>query len=218
MIYIVKHREYENPVPKGYKEIGVGSLSKNEGDNINELNRHINEATAYYDIWKNTKDKTVGVVHYRRFFAENGWIIETKRANEILKDCDMIVSRKYHYSRNLYFALKVELAQGKEHELYDKYLQMFYAVEPKFMDYMMNNYEFIPREMMITTRPVFNKFCEEYFDKILPIAEKFRDEFNTDAVVATKNPRLIGFIVERFFSYLIEKNGFKTYEMDFVEV
>jgi hypothetical protein len=72
--------------------------------------------------------------------------------------------------------------------------------------------------MMITTRPVFNKFCSEFFDTVIPIAEEFREEFMTDKEVSTKNPRLIGFIVERFFSYIIEKNGFKNCEMDFVEV
>ena len=218
MIYIVKHREYENPVPKGYKEIGVGPLFKDTGEDIDHLNAHINEATAYFDIWKNTKDKTVGVCHYRRFFAECDTILSKPRAEEILKDCDMIVATKYNGGGSLYNLLRADLAPGLEIELFNKYLAKLYMREPKFHEYMMRNNEFYPREMMITTRPVFNKFCSEFFDVVIPIAEEFREEFMTDKEVATKNPRLIGFIVERFFSYIIEKNGFKTYEMDFVEV
>ena len=75
MIYIVKHREYKNPVPSWYKEIGVGQLYNGTGENINHLNKYLNEATAYYDLWKNSNDKTLGVCHYRRFFAENGKIV-----------------------------------------------------------------------------------------------------------------------------------------------
>ena len=218
MIYIVKHKDYKNPVPKGYKEIGVGPLFKDTGEDIDYLNAHINEATAYYDLWKNTKDKTVGVCHYRRFFAENGDILTLNRANEILKDTDMIVTKRYQYSRNLYDALKVELAPGLEHTLYDKYLQMFYEREPDFKIYMKLNNNFSPREMMITTRPKFNGVCSDFFDVVIPIVDKYREEFMNDAEVATKNPRLVGFIVERYFSYLIEKNGFKTYEMNYIEV
>lgn len=218
MIYIVKHKEYNNPVPKGYKEIGVGDMFKNTGEDIEHLNKHINEATAYFDLWKNTKDKNVGVVHYRRFFADNGKILESKRVTEILKDNDMIVAARYFSPNNLYNELKGELAPGLERELYDKYLNLFYKKDSGFKDYMMNKRNFIPREMMVTTRPVYNKFCKQFFDVVIPVAEKFREEFMNDKEVATKNPRLIGFIVERYFSYLIEKNGFKIYEMEFIEV
>lgn len=46
-----------------------------DSDNISELNRHLNEMTAIYWIWKHYKDigspKFVGITHYRRFFAFN---------------------------------------------------------------------------------------------------------------------------------------------------
>lgn len=218
MIYIVKHKEYKNPVPSWYKEFGVGQLYKGNGENINHLNRYLNEATAYYDLWKNSNDKTLGVCHYRRFFAENAVILNKTRAEEILKDHDMIVATKYNGGGSLYNLLRADLAPGLEIELLNKYLAKIYMRNPKFHEYMMRNNEFYPREMMITTRPLFNLFCSEFFDTVIPIAEEFREEFMTDKEVATKNPRLIGFIVERFFSYIIEKNEYKTYEMNFIEV
>ena len=69
MIYIVSHIPYEGEVPTGYKVMYVGDMYKESGkDNINHLNPYLNELTALYDIWKNKKDKTVGLCHYRRYF------------------------------------------------------------------------------------------------------------------------------------------------------
>lgn len=220
MIYIVKHKEYNNPVPKGYREIGVGNMFDNDRgcDNINYLNLHINEATAYYDLWKNAKDKTIGVCHYRRFFGENGEILDSKKVNEILKEYDMIVVKKYNGGGSLYNLLRVDLAPGLEVELLNNYLAKIYMREPKFHEYMMRSNEFYPREMMITKRKTFDKFCEELFATIKPIAEEYKEEYMNDSEISKKNPRIIGFITERFFSYLIVKNSYKVYEMEILEV
>lgn len=220
MIYIVKHKEYNNPVPKGYKEIGVGDLfvDKPKGEDIEYLNPHINEATAYYDLWKNSKDKTIGVCHYRRFFAENGQPISTHRVNAILNDYEMIVAPKYKYTNSLCRVLRADLAPGLEQVLLSKYMAKIYMREPKFYEYMVRNNEFYPREMIIAKREIFDKFCEELFATIKPIAEEYREEYMNDAEVAKKNPRIIGFITERFFSYLIVKNSYKVYEMEILDI
>ena len=214
MIYIVKHKDYENPIPKGYKEIGVGYNFNEKGDNINHLNPYINEATAYYDLWKNCKDKTVGVVHYHRFFAENSEILTTKRALEILKDVDMIVTKPYVSSVPLYNFLKADLAPGHEMDLFHKYLEEVYKAKPGFKDYMNSSKSFHPREMIIANKPVFDKFCKDLFKTILPLAEKYHKEDSNSRT----NPRLTGFITERFFSYIIESSDYKLFEMDFMEV
>ena len=75
MIYINKHKEYNNPIPKDYEELYGGNLfTDTEADNINYLNPYINEATGLYYIWKNKKDKYVGLCHYKMFFENNGEI------------------------------------------------------------------------------------------------------------------------------------------------
>lgn len=214
MIYIVKHREYKNPVPSWYKEIGVGQLYNGTGENINHLNKYLNEATAYYDLWKNSNDKTLGVCHYRRFFAENGKIVGNKQINDALKDCDIIVPKRYKYRVSLFWVLRSDLSDGDELFLYNKYLNLIYQKEPKFKDYMMISTEFYPREMIITSSEIFASLCEQLFEIVLPLAEKYDRE---DSISET-NPRLLGFITERLFSYLIVKNGWKVYEMDILEV
>ena len=45
MIYIIKHKKYNNPIPQNYAELYVGDMYKNDKakDNINYLNKYINE-------------------------------------------------------------------------------------------------------------------------------------------------------------------------------
>ena len=92
MIYIVKHYECFSPNLSGYADLGVGKLFQHKGDNINYLNPYLNEATALYDIWKNSKDKIVGMCHYRRFFEKDGIFLMFKDAEEILKEHEIITT------------------------------------------------------------------------------------------------------------------------------
>ena len=213
MIYIVKHKEYENPVPKGYKELYVGEMYDGKGDNINHLNRYLNELTAYYDLWKNSKDKNIGICHYRRFFAENGEILTSKRVTDILKTNDIIVTTKFKDPATLYWFLRADLVPT-EYRLYDKYIGILDNAVPGFREYMIRQNEFYPREMIIANRKVFDALCEELFEALIPAAELYDKEDSSSGT----NPRLLGFIAERFISYLIVKNGLKAYEMDFIEV
>lgn len=214
MIYIVKHKEYNNPVPDGHKELGVGDMFKGSGENINNLNYYINEATAYYDLWKNCKDPIKGICHYRRFFAENGEIIKISRVEEILTDNEMIAAEPFVSTASLYRMLKADLAPGYEMQLFHKYLDLFYEAEPGFDIYMHKEKSFYQREMMIAKEETFNEFCEGLFEVVIPLAEKYHKE---DSGSKT-NPRLLGFITERFFSYWIIKNGYKVYPMEFINI
>ena len=98
MIYTVKHKPFALPeLPEGYKTICVGGYSEpdeincTEGKNIENLNKKINELTALYWIWKNTKDPIAGLAHYRRFLlGPDGDILTIPGAKELLKTNDII--------------------------------------------------------------------------------------------------------------------------------
>ena len=102
MLYVVKHREYNNPLPMGYKEIKVGELFDGIGDNINDLNLYINEMTALYWIWKNTKEDLVGMVHYRRYFTKGDNFLTLEQAEEELKTHDIIITEPMTFEKTLY--------------------------------------------------------------------------------------------------------------------
>ena len=73
MIHIIRHKDYDFPIPSGYVTCEVGPLFKGDRPNINYLNPIINELTGIYDVWKNFDDPFVGFCHYHRFFmSEKG--------------------------------------------------------------------------------------------------------------------------------------------------
>ena len=60
MIHIIRHKDYDFPIPSGYVTCEVGPLFKGDRPNINELNPIINELTGIYDVWQNFDDPFVG--------------------------------------------------------------------------------------------------------------------------------------------------------------
>lgn len=89
-IYQVSHKKYNCIQNDIYKVVHVGSddfeadYYDNAGcDNIAEYNDRINECTALYWIWKNTKSDYVGLIHYRRWFFNNN---VKDRSNLLSKD------------------------------------------------------------------------------------------------------------------------------------
>ena len=213
MIYIIKHREYNNPIPKNYKELGVGDLFiDNDKDNINELNLYINEITGLYHIWKNVKDDIVGLCHYRRFFWYNDDYLKLKDAKEILKDYDIIVTNEVKFDNwSLYWQLRYEVENS---DILDKYLNEYYKKVPNFKEYLNRN-SFSNREMFVCKKEVIDKYCEWLFPIVIPIAEKFIKE---DSQKQGVNIRLISHIVERLFDYWVRNNNLKVYNMDYKDI
>ena len=210
MIYIVKHKEYNNPVPEGYKEIYVGDLFKENDDNINYLNSYINEATAIYDIWKNCKDKIVGLCHYRRFFYYEDEYLKLSQAKKILENYDIIVTNEVEFNKGIYEQLRSEIENPF---ILDKYYNELIQKEP-YLEQWFKIKLFSPKEMFVCKREILNKYCEWLFPLIIPITEQFIEE-DKDRVV---NKRMIGHLVERLFAYWIWKNNLKCYKMEYIDV
>ena len=212
MIYIIKHKEYNNPIPQNYAELYVGDMYKNDKakDNINYLNKYINEATGLYDIWKNHNDKIVGLVHYRRFFWNNDNILSFKDAKLILKDYDLIISCDVVFNKEIYEQLRSEIENP---DILDKYYNKLIEKEPQLKRWFKLK-SFSPKEMFVCKRDVINGYCKWLFSLILPIVNEFIDT-DVDKVV---NKRMIGHLVERLFAYWVWKNKLKTYKMEVKEV
>ena len=204
MIYIINHTDKEIPIMNNYKELKVGPKYEDNGrDNINYLNPYINEATGLYDIWKNTTDDIVGLVHYRRIFEDNGDYLTIERAEEILKDYDIILTEEYYPHENITAAMKCVLL-GDEQVL-DKYINKIGEKEPNYKEYMKSKY-FNPCEMFVAKRDAMDKYCEWVFDLMIPLAE----EFKNDQVI---NKRLLGYLFEELLTYYCQQNNLKVYTM-----
>lgn len=201
MIYIVKHKGFDNPVPEGYKPLGVGPLFEDRGENINHLNPVINELTALYDVWKNTDDEIVGFCHYHRIFAaknEKGEMsfLPLEPIKDMLKDVDICLTYPVVYPDK---TIEQNLAIDFRDDLHTffKYMNKIYKNEPVLKDYF-STHEFNARNMFVCNRDVFEAYCNWLFPLIIPVAEEFKaNEFS-------KYPhyynRMIGFIAERLLS------------------
>lgn len=211
MIYIIKHREYHNPVPDGYEELLVGNLYKGK-DKINELNLYINELTGLYEIWKYKKDDIVGLCHYRRIFwnKDSCNYLSLDQAKKILKDYDIIITPEVKFNMSLYWQLKYEVENS---DYLDKYLNMYYEKEPLFKDYIENRKGFSNREMFICKKELIDKYCKDIFDIVLPITKEFIKEDYKHC-----NNRLISHIAERYFYFWILKNNLKIYNEGYQDI
>lgn len=210
MIYIIKHKPYNNPVPNEYQELYVGNMYNGNKDNINELNSYINEATGLYDIWKNYDDEIVGLCHYRRFFINNGDYLKLKDPKEILKEYDIIITPEVQFDKGIYEQLRSEIENS---DILDKYYNILIEKEPQLEKWFKLK-SFSAKEMFVCKRKILNKYCEWLFPLIIPITKQFIKE-DVDRVI---NKRMIGHLVERLFAYWIWKNKLKYYTMEYKDI
>ena len=199
MIYIVKHKMYHNPVPKGFQEIYVGDIYKGKCDYINSLNPYLNEVTALFDIWL-LQDEIVGLVHYRRFFKD----LTFDDAERILRDYDVITTTDYEPVTPYDHLMSLDKA------LVDKYLEQL----PKdVQQWFHEHHAFNICNMFVARRDFYEKYCKWLFPMIYPFMEQFLKEDVTDDF---RRNRTLGFICECLFGYYCK--DFKRYKIPIQEI
>lgn len=211
MIYIMKHREYNNPIPKDHIELKIGDMFEHyDMDNINVLNLYINEVTGLYHIWKHTNDDIVGLCHYRRMFWNDGDYLKLADAKKILKDYDIIITKDVVFNRSIYEQLKIEFENP---DIYDKYFRKFCDVIPGLKEFFDKD-RFNNREMFVCKRELMEKYCEWLFPIIMPICKEFLEKDMARVV----NKRMLSHIIERMFAFWVESNNLKCYRMDYIDI
>ena len=212
MIYIVKHKEYGNPVPSGYKELYVGRLFDGKEENIEHLNPYINEATGMYQIWKNHKEEIVGLVHYRRFFTEGKKILEFTRAQEILSSYDMITTPEYTTQGGVYRHFKAEITADDRWAV-EKYYRILCDKDSRLANWFENS-SFNPRNMFIARKELINDYFEWLFPLIIPATEFFAYEDATKV----DSKRIMGYLTERMFGCWIRDKKVNCFRMEYMDV
>lgn len=178
------------------KEIFAGSaidndsrhiLTDDKGDNISVKNRKYCELTVMYWIWKNTDSEYIGLSHYRRRFDEE--VIELILKGNV--DCILTIpminvpSVSYMYGKN-HDADDWIIMRNIVTKLYPDYLQALDIIE--------NSNYYVPYNMFIMKRNVFDKYCTWLF----PILEECEKEIG-DKIDVYQN-RYIGFLAERLMT------------------
>lgn len=213
MIYIVKHKESNNPVPEGYKELFVGPLASRNPrtvepayQTINHLNPFLSEATGLYEIWKNEIDDIVGLCHYRRFFKWRDGILPFETASKMVEDRKSIIVCETENNYPYTCAQYLSLAFGGKF-VFLKYFKMICDANPEAAQWLMNSVDFHSREMFVCAREVMSKvICEPLFELMIPMAERFEKE---DASNPSVDPRFLSHVAERLISFFVEKSGLR---------
>ena len=214
MIHIIRHKDYDYPIPSGYVTCEVGPLFKGDRPNINELNPIINELTGIYDVWKNFDDDIVGFCHYHRFFMDEGKELSVINGRySCLLPNNIILPWNVTYPD---MTIRESLEKDFREDLptFNKYMDMLYEAEPGLKEYF-DGRTFHPRNMFVCRRALLNEYCNWLFPLIIPIAERFKaEDFNKYHHYYS---RMIGFIAERLMTYFILKNGYSFMELPYNE-
>ena len=222
-IYIVTHKDAKlDTLPEDYKIIHAGHalakknfdyLGDDSGDNISRLNPYLNEITALYWLWKNTRHDFIGFVHYRRFFTADGKnILSTDAAKKILREYDIIVNG----CEFGYIALrdwKIMLSTKKIAEQVIGTIRKYIAFrQPDYLaayDRVTDSFGVFCYEIFITRREIFNAYCEWLFSFIIDATKEI---LATTEIASSDDPRIyraISFTAEHLMTVWLIKNRLK---------
>lgn len=208
MIYIVKHKPFQLPkLPQGYKSICVGGYSEpnaiicsEKQDNIEYLNLKINELTAFYYLWKNTDDSIIGIEHYRRFLTNhNEEILTIPQIQDILKNYDAIC-----YNQKIYQSVKNNIIYSGSNGGQQAYNLVYERIPSDYKDAfntVMNQNHYYISNIIMTTRDIFNDYCNWLFSFIIDAANSYTREASI-----FREQRAIGFVGEGMLSVWLYKN------------
>ena len=202
-----------------------------EGDNIDFLNPWYCELTGLYYLWKHVDDDIVGLEHYRRYFEFMNDIPELTKpvvATHILNPFNNYVQYDIcHNSGDLMTTLNI--IRVKKPEYYPAFITM------------MDNHRYLPYNMFILPKALFNEYCEfvfgilEEFDKAIGVnndyinmikhigqqRERYVEKSGYPSNDFGYQARLFGFIAERlttafFFKYMHDNGSDSVEEIDVV--
>ena len=214
MIHIIRHKDYDFPIPSGYVTCEVGPLFKGDRPNINYLNPIINELTGIYDVWKNFDDEIVGFCHYHRFFMDGEKELSViKGMYSCLLPNNIILPWNVTY-HDMTIRESLERDFREDLPTFNKYMDMLYEAEPGLEEYF-NGRTFHPRNMFVCHRALLNEYCYWLFALIIPVAERFKEEdFHRYPHYYS---RMIGFIAERLLTYFVQTKGYTYTELPYNE-
>ena len=223
MIYVVTHKKFEMSLPDGYKVLNIGT-DDCVGDNIGYKNANYCELTGLYSLYKNSSDEYVGLVHYRRFFADRLSLFDYaflksplkplsfQKAKNILKDYDFILPQKQHLYENAYDDYKHYHCE-EDLILTRDVLITKYPEYGKAFDVVMDRNTIYPCNMIISSKQVFDDYCKWLFDILFEVENQIDlTKYGEDKY----NSRVFGFLSERLLNVYVEYNKSSVCEMPIV--
>jgi len=231
-VYVVTHKDAKlYTLPDSYKIIHAGhALAKKDfgyvrddtGDNISQLNPFLDEVTALYWIWKNTKHTHAGIVHYRRFFTSNtnqkvfdaNKILSATEILSILSEYDIIIQNEGMTNRSQRDMMILSTGNPDLVKVAEKIIRNHLArTQPDYIyafDDVLSSLTLFFGGMYITRRNIFNAYCKWLFSFIIDATKEIRDKIKIGGKSLEEMPhtysRIAGFLAERMLTIWLMKN------------
>lgn len=200
-IYVMTHKKFEVPKDAMYRPLHVGHAVSEDlgypgddtGENISALNCYYSELTGLYWVWRNCHDVDyVGTCHYRRYLINENEQVFTKTEYEtLLTGYDLITTKRvklnnsYHFGFSANHNRKVLDMTGEViKELYPDYHDTFVR--------LVNGTETYFGNMFVTSKQLYDAYCEWLFSIFAVVAERIELETGEDAY----HKRVFGFVSE----------------------
>lgn len=238
-VYIVTHKDVQlSALPEGYRIIHAGHVrAQNDfgyagddtGDNISLLNIFLDEVTALYWIWKNTRHTHTGIVHYRRFLTANNDlpsredgnkifsaadILSATEIRQILSDYDIIVNTEFLGNRTQLELMVFSTGQPDLVRASEKIVRKHLAeTQPDYLDAydaVFNGFVFFICGIFLTRRNILNAYCEWLFSFMLDATIEMRDNIILGGQKLEDVPhvysRMMSYFSERMLTVWLTKN------------
>ena len=216
MIFTMTHKKFKEPADPIYIPLHVGRagapdygyIGDDTGDSISAKNCYYGELTGVYWVWRNVRTTDyVGVCHYRRYFCtEEGRILNEKDYLSILKDYDIITSKRLRLNYSYYDGYAsdyniFDLATTGEviGELYPAYYGPFEELVHGKSTYFGN--------MMVASKELYDEYAKWLFT-VFDEVEKRIDPGGYDDY----HKRVFGFISEFLLYVWVKVKGLRAYE------
>lgn len=190
----------------------LGFCSDDTGDNISSKNSSYCELTGLYWMWKNSDADIIGLVHYRRYFANRKYFskrLEKEDLDTIFSNYDIILPKKTT-------SLLGSVYEDYEHWNYGKDLdlceEVIGEIFPEYSDSykkVINGNSLYYYNMFIAPKEIISKYCEWVFPILFEV-EKRVDMTGYDDY----QKRIYGFLTERLFDVWMDKQNLKVKECD----
>ena len=230
-VYVVTHKDVKlDALPECYRIIHAGHATAAQdfgyagddtGDNISALNRYLDEITALYWIWRNTKHTHTGIVHYRRLFTtrdaktfDESKSLSATEIFTLLGEYDIIVNNEYLSERSQLELMILSTGQPDLVRISEKIVRKHLAAaQPDYLDAydaVINGFTLFICGVFVTRRNVLNAYCEWLFsfmlDATLEMREKVRIGDTTLAEMPHEYSRMMSFFAERMLTVWLTKN------------
>lgn len=219
-IIIATHKKYQMPVDPMYmplhvgaegkkdengKELNLGYVKDNTGDNISKLNPSFCELTGLYWAWKNLTSDYVGLAHYRRHFSLNNRndfenVLSYSQLKPYLGKIKVFVPKKrkyyieslYSHYAHTHYAVHLDETRKIISEKYPDYVKSYDKILKQTYGYMFN--------MIIMDKNLLDEYCSWLFDILFELQKRMNQQD-----LSAFQGRFYGRVSEIIFNVWIEE-------------